>query len=233
MYVLCPLLELGMAQRKFAQCLGEFQFEYIGDAKTDDEKCIGKFFLYSFLPAKQYFVWFPPTQNTFNNVGFVYVCLILSLLCTIDNLFYNDIQFFVVCCLFLDDSLLEFSSFLKNLEDQRELMVSIACKNMPEPGGISKAGIWLYTLFGVFFMTGSVHPTCMLVLVCVCVISWHSSFISMEVFQSHGFVPVTQCYSAIEPVTLIHSVTWFLTYLAVKPCITLNCMEMPTQVHTS
>lgn len=31
-----------MAQRKFAQCLGEFQFEYIGDAKTDDEKCIGK-----------------------------------------------------------------------------------------------------------------------------------------------------------------------------------------------
>lgn len=34
--------ELGMAQRKFAQCLGEFQFEYIGDAKTDDEKCIGK-----------------------------------------------------------------------------------------------------------------------------------------------------------------------------------------------
>uniref|UniRef100_A0AAQ5YGU8 Rho GTPase activating protein 10 n=1 Tax=Amphiprion ocellaris TaxID=80972 RepID=A0AAQ5YGU8_AMPOC len=34
--------QLGMAQRKFAQCLGEFQFEYIGDAKTDDEKCIGK-----------------------------------------------------------------------------------------------------------------------------------------------------------------------------------------------
>lgn len=31
-----------MAQRKFAHCLGEFQFEYIGDAKTDDEKCIGK-----------------------------------------------------------------------------------------------------------------------------------------------------------------------------------------------
>ena len=31
-----------MAQRKFAQCLGEFHFEYIGDAKTDDEKCIGK-----------------------------------------------------------------------------------------------------------------------------------------------------------------------------------------------
>uniref|UniRef100_A0A8C4HHR4 Rho GTPase activating protein 10 n=1 Tax=Dicentrarchus labrax TaxID=13489 RepID=A0A8C4HHR4_DICLA len=54
--------QLGMAQRKFAQCLGEFQFEYIGDAKTDDEKCI-------------------------------------------------------------DESLQEFSSFLKNLEDQRELMV--------------------------------------------------------------------------------------------------------------
>uniref|UniRef100_A0A8C5FKY0 Rho GTPase activating protein 10 n=1 Tax=Gadus morhua TaxID=8049 RepID=A0A8C5FKY0_GADMO len=45
--------QLGMAQRKFAQCLGEFQFEYIGDAKTDDEKCIGKFCLYSFPPAKQ------------------------------------------------------------------------------------------------------------------------------------------------------------------------------------
>ena len=35
-----------MAQRKFAHCLGEFQFEYIGDAKTDDEKCIGE--LHSF-----------------------------------------------------------------------------------------------------------------------------------------------------------------------------------------
>ncbi|KAJ3614318.1 hypothetical protein NHX12_017892, partial [Muraenolepis orangiensis] len=53
--------QLGMAQRKFALCLGEFQFEYIGDAKTDDEKCI-------------------------------------------------------------DESLIEFSNFLKNLEDQRELM---------------------------------------------------------------------------------------------------------------
>ncbi|XP_075947526.1 rho GTPase-activating protein 10 isoform X2 [Anarhichas minor] len=53
--------QLGLAQRKFAQCLGEFQFEYVGDAKTDDEKCI-------------------------------------------------------------DESLQEFSSFLKNLEDQRELM---------------------------------------------------------------------------------------------------------------
>uniref|UniRef100_A0AAY4A329 Rho GTPase-activating protein 10 n=1 Tax=Denticeps clupeoides TaxID=299321 RepID=A0AAY4A329_9TELE len=53
--------QLAMAQRKFAQCLGEFQFEYIGDAKTDDERCI-------------------------------------------------------------DESLQEFSSFLRNLEDQRELM---------------------------------------------------------------------------------------------------------------
>uniref|UniRef100_A0AAR2LAR2 Rho GTPase activating protein 10 n=1 Tax=Pygocentrus nattereri TaxID=42514 RepID=A0AAR2LAR2_PYGNA len=34
--------QLSLAQRKFAQCLGEFQFEYIGDAKTDDEKCIGE-----------------------------------------------------------------------------------------------------------------------------------------------------------------------------------------------
>uniref|UniRef100_A0A8C9T3W8 Rho GTPase activating protein 10 n=1 Tax=Scleropages formosus TaxID=113540 RepID=A0A8C9T3W8_SCLFO len=55
--------QLGLAQRRFAECLGEFQFEYIGDAKTDDEKCI-------------------------------------------------------------DESLQEFSAFLKNLEDQRELMVS-------------------------------------------------------------------------------------------------------------
>lgn len=34
--------ELALAQRKFAQSLGEFQFEYIGDAKTDDERCIGE-----------------------------------------------------------------------------------------------------------------------------------------------------------------------------------------------
>uniref|UniRef100_A0A8C8I359 Rho GTPase activating protein 10 n=1 Tax=Oncorhynchus tshawytscha TaxID=74940 RepID=A0A8C8I359_ONCTS len=53
--------QLALAQRKFAQSLGEFQFEYIGDAKTDDERCI-------------------------------------------------------------DESLQEFSNFLKNLEDQRELM---------------------------------------------------------------------------------------------------------------
>ncbi|CAB1327249.1 unnamed protein product [Coregonus sp. 'balchen'] len=32
--------ELALAQRKFAHSLGEFQFEYIGDAKTDDERNI-------------------------------------------------------------------------------------------------------------------------------------------------------------------------------------------------
>ncbi|MGH0176519.1 UNVERIFIED_CONTAM: hypothetical protein FKN15_073103 [Acipenser sinensis] len=53
--------DLAVAQRKFAQSLGEFKFEYIGDAKTDDEKCI-------------------------------------------------------------DESLQEFASFLKNLEEQREIM---------------------------------------------------------------------------------------------------------------
>uniref|UniRef100_A0AAQ6IHG9 Rho GTPase activating protein 10 n=1 Tax=Anabas testudineus TaxID=64144 RepID=A0AAQ6IHG9_ANATE len=58
--------QLVMAQRKFAHSLGEFQFEYIGDAKTDDERCI-------------------------------------------------------------DESLQEFSSFLKNLEDQRELMGKCLC----------------------------------------------------------------------------------------------------------
>uniref|UniRef100_A0A8C9Y0W1 Rho GTPase activating protein 10 n=1 Tax=Sander lucioperca TaxID=283035 RepID=A0A8C9Y0W1_SANLU len=64
--------QLGMAQRKFAQCLGEFQFEYIGDAKTDDEKCI-------------------------------------------------------------DESLQEFSSFLKNLEDQRELMMRNITETLMKP----------------------------------------------------------------------------------------------------
>ncbi|KAM8880062.1 rho GTPase-activating protein 10 isoform 2-T2 [Spinachia spinachia] len=64
--------QLGMAQRKFANCLGEFQFEYIGDAKTDDEKCI-------------------------------------------------------------DDSLQEFSSFLKNLEDQRELMMRNITETLMKP----------------------------------------------------------------------------------------------------
>ncbi|XP_010773848.1 rho GTPase-activating protein 10 [Notothenia coriiceps] len=64
--------QLGMAQRKFAQNLGEFQFEYIGDAKTDDEKCI-------------------------------------------------------------DESLQEFSSFLKNLEDQRELMMRNITETLMKP----------------------------------------------------------------------------------------------------
>ncbi|XP_061574380.1 rho GTPase-activating protein 10 isoform X2 [Cololabis saira] len=64
--------QLGMAQRKFAQSLGEFQFEYIGDAKTDDERCI-------------------------------------------------------------DESLQEFSSFLRNLEDQRELMMRNITETLMKP----------------------------------------------------------------------------------------------------
>uniref|UniRef100_A0AAY3ZZ08 Rho GTPase-activating protein 10 n=1 Tax=Denticeps clupeoides TaxID=299321 RepID=A0AAY3ZZ08_9TELE len=64
--------QLAMAQRKFAQCLGEFQFEYIGDAKTDDERCI-------------------------------------------------------------DESLQEFSSFLRNLEDQRELMMRNITETLMKP----------------------------------------------------------------------------------------------------
>ncbi|XP_012686800.1 rho GTPase-activating protein 10 isoform X2 [Clupea harengus] len=64
--------QLSMAQRKFAQCLGEFKFEYIGDAKTDDEKCI-------------------------------------------------------------DESLQEFSAFLRNLEDQRELMMQNITETLMKP----------------------------------------------------------------------------------------------------
>ncbi|XP_018611737.1 rho GTPase-activating protein 10-like isoform X2 [Scleropages formosus] len=64
--------QLGLAQRRFAECLGEFQFEYIGDAKTDDEKCI-------------------------------------------------------------DESLQEFSAFLKNLEDQRELMMRNITETLLKP----------------------------------------------------------------------------------------------------
>ncbi|MCJ8730216.1 hypothetical protein PDJAM_G00181670 [Pangasius djambal] len=64
--------QLSQAQRKFAQCLGEFQFEYIGDAKTDDEKCI-------------------------------------------------------------DESLQEFSAFLRNLEDQRELMMANITETLMKP----------------------------------------------------------------------------------------------------
>uniref|UniRef100_A0AAZ3QYZ9 Rho GTPase activating protein 10 n=1 Tax=Oncorhynchus tshawytscha TaxID=74940 RepID=A0AAZ3QYZ9_ONCTS len=64
--------QLVLAQRKFAQSLGEFQFEYIGDAKTDDERCI-------------------------------------------------------------DESLQEFSNFLKNLEDQRELMMRNITETLMKP----------------------------------------------------------------------------------------------------
>ncbi|KAJ8271854.1 hypothetical protein COCON_G00107130 [Conger conger] len=64
--------QLALAQRKFAHCLAEFQFEYIGDAKTDDEKCI-------------------------------------------------------------DESLQEFASFLKNLEDQRELMTKNITETLMKP----------------------------------------------------------------------------------------------------
>ncbi|XP_045578711.1 rho GTPase-activating protein 10 isoform X2 [Salmo salar] len=64
--------QLALAQRKFAQSLGEFQFEYIGDAKTDDERCI-------------------------------------------------------------DESLQEFSNFLKNLEDQRELMMRNITETLMKP----------------------------------------------------------------------------------------------------
>ncbi|XP_076829937.1 rho GTPase-activating protein 10 isoform X2 [Brachyhypopomus gauderio] len=64
--------QLSLAQRKFAQCLGDFQFQYIGDAKTDDEKCI-------------------------------------------------------------DESLQEFSSFLKNLEEQRELMMRNITETLMKP----------------------------------------------------------------------------------------------------
>ena len=34
-------LGLSVAQRKFAHSLRDFKFEFIGDAVTDDERCIG------------------------------------------------------------------------------------------------------------------------------------------------------------------------------------------------
>lgn len=34
-------LDLSAAQRKFARSLRDFRFECIGDAETDDERCIG------------------------------------------------------------------------------------------------------------------------------------------------------------------------------------------------
>ncbi|NP_001038715.1 rho GTPase-activating protein 10 [Danio rerio] len=64
--------QLSLAQKKFAQCLGEFKFEYIGDAKTDDEKCI-------------------------------------------------------------DESLQEFSLFLRNLEEQRDLMMRNITETLMKP----------------------------------------------------------------------------------------------------
>lgn len=36
------LLGLSAAQRKFAHSLRDFKFEFIGDAETDDERCIGR-----------------------------------------------------------------------------------------------------------------------------------------------------------------------------------------------
>ncbi|XP_017264613.1 rho GTPase-activating protein 10 isoform X2 [Kryptolebias marmoratus] len=64
--------QLVLAQRKFATSLGDFHFEYIGDAKTDDEICI-------------------------------------------------------------DKSLQEFSSFLTNLEEQRELMMKNITETLMKP----------------------------------------------------------------------------------------------------
>ncbi|KAJ8335647.1 hypothetical protein SKAU_G00389890 [Synaphobranchus kaupii] len=70
--LISAIKQLAFAQRKFAHCLGEFHFEYVGDAKTDDEKCI-------------------------------------------------------------DESLQEFASFLKNLEDQRELMMKNITETLMKP----------------------------------------------------------------------------------------------------
>uniref|UniRef100_A0A8C5DK03 Rho GTPase activating protein 10 n=1 Tax=Gouania willdenowi TaxID=441366 RepID=A0A8C5DK03_GOUWI len=69
--------QLGMAQRKFAQCLGEFQFEYIGDAKTDDEICIGKCGLASRHQSASFVnfispVVFHPSMTFWLFVGIVY-----------------------------------------------------------------------------------------------------------------------------------------------------------------
>uniref|UniRef100_A0A8C8UN67 BAR domain-containing protein n=1 Tax=Peromyscus maniculatus bairdii TaxID=230844 RepID=A0A8C8UN67_PERMB len=64
-------LGLSAAQRKFAHSLRDFKFEFIGDAETDDERCI-------------------------------------------------------------DASLREFSNFLKNLEEQREIMVILGQGSGPQ-----------------------------------------------------------------------------------------------------
>lgn len=54
-----------MAQRKFAQCLGEFQFEYIGDAKTDDERCIGESGEFFFFFSNKPLVWLNHSEMHF------------------------------------------------------------------------------------------------------------------------------------------------------------------------
>lgn len=59
----CLFSELGMAQRKFAHCLGEFQFEYIGDAKTDDEKCIGECGFFFFFNSQSFITMETTTWN--------------------------------------------------------------------------------------------------------------------------------------------------------------------------
>lgn len=41
MYGVLRLPGLSAAQRKFAHSLRDFKFEFIGDAETDDERCIG------------------------------------------------------------------------------------------------------------------------------------------------------------------------------------------------
>uniref|UniRef100_A0A8C2IYX9 Rho GTPase activating protein 10 n=1 Tax=Cyprinus carpio TaxID=7962 RepID=A0A8C2IYX9_CYPCA len=51
--------QLSLAQKKFAQCLGEFKFEYIGDDKTDDEKCIGEFFFFLLIFSFAHVLTFP------------------------------------------------------------------------------------------------------------------------------------------------------------------------------
>ncbi|XP_035272441.1 rho GTPase-activating protein 10-like isoform X1 [Anguilla anguilla] len=70
--LISAIKQMALAQRKFANSLADFHFEYIGDAKTDDERCI-------------------------------------------------------------DESLQEFASFLKNLEDQRELMMKNITETLMKP----------------------------------------------------------------------------------------------------
>lgn len=118
-----------MAQRKFANCLGEFQFEYIGDAKTDDEKCIGKCgfptacITMETATLKCCFWAFSDQKS---KSGF---CLHLSLL----EICLNACENYRLLVFSLpDESLQEFSSFLRNLEDQRELMVRTASQNLPQ-----------------------------------------------------------------------------------------------------